>query len=274
MAYNKFILIGQARTGTTYLQTLLDSHRQIVSCGEVFHLLVKQRHDPVGLDEIINDPIGYINKHVYGSYPGHVRAVGHKLLYSQIGSDSAFLKEMETDDVAPSTKKRRERFSRFMRAKYDLAEARRRFAGYLEYLKDSLEFRVIHLVRANKLETFLSERLASKSGTWTSSSGPYLPGATHLDPKACLEFFERVDALEREYDSLFGEHELLELSYEELVRDAGSSLGMVQDFLGVERTALSSPLKKQNRFRVSDAISNYSELKESLEGTKWIKYFQ
>ena len=269
--YNKFIIIGNARTGTTYLETLLRSHPQIVSRGEVFHLLAKQKN---GLTGIINDPIGYVNKFVFKPYPPQIKAAGYKIVYSQLGADNVFLRKMDTTDVSPKTKEKRDAFSLFMQTNFDLIRARQRFADYLVHLEHDRDVKVIHLKRRNKLETLLSKKLASRSGAWNSLAGSYLSGPIYLDFKECLEFFKAIDSLEKKYDSLFQNHDLIEIFYDDLIKNTHEQLTTIQAFLCVSHEYLNSPLKKQNTLRASEAISNYFKLKEMFEDTEWINYFE
>ncbi len=78
--YSRFIIIGIARSGTTYLQTLLSSHNQIISHGEVFHLL---RQGRVDLHDIVRNPIEYINREIYRPHPEHIKAVVYKMVYRE-----------------------------------------------------------------------------------------------------------------------------------------------------------------------------------------------
>jgi LPS sulfotransferase NodH len=269
--YSRFIVIGMARSGTTYLQTLLSSHDQVVSYGEVFHLLAKRRVD---LFEITRNPTEYVNREIYKPHPEHIKAVGYKMVYTEMGSGNIFLREMETRDVAANTKERRERFSLFMQTNFDLVKVRQRFADHLTYLENDPNIKVIHVRRRNRLEILLSTKLASRSGVWRSTSGSYLRGPIHLDFEECLRFFEETDTLENRYASLFRDHRVIQVFYEEMIGDTSSSLEEVQSFLGVEHKLLSSPLRKQNKLRAPDAISNYFELREEFRDTKWIGYFE
>ncbi len=271
MTYNRFVIIGQARTGTTFLQTLLDSHGQIVAYGEVFHLLSRRDLD---LEEIVSDPVGYVEGTLYRPYPEAIKAVGYKMLYDQIGGNNAFLRELKTDGVPVETEKRRKGFSGFMRSRFNLEEVSRRFDGFEAYLESDRELKIIHLKRINRLESLLSAKRAARSGAWTSVAGSYVSGSTRLDYKECLDFFRQVGAREAKYDYLFRRHEKIEISYESLAGNTGSAMRLIQDFLAVEHGPLVSPLKKQNEHPVAGVISNFSELKKSFEGSIWARYFE
>ena len=268
--YTRFVIIGAARSGTTFLQSLLKSHPDIVCLGEIFHLLSRRGHD---LDAIVRDPIGYVSNTVYRSYPSQTRAVGYKTLYSQIDAESFFLRELDTSHVSPATKEKRDDFSAFMAATYDLAEVRARFASLADFIKSDRELRVIHIQRANKLEMFLSFRLAGLSGAWNSMAGPYLNESVFLDPAECERFFVSTEQRQKTFSEMFAGHPLLSVSYADLANDTETCMAVVQEFLEVPVARLSSPLKKQAQRSMAEAISNFAELKAHFCGTRWEQLF-
>ena len=44
---------------------------------------------------MVNDPIKYVEETVYRPYPDHIKAVGYKMVYSEIGGDNIFLQTMD-----------------------------------------------------------------------------------------------------------------------------------------------------------------------------------
>lgn len=269
-SYRKFITIGQERAGTSYLQTLLNSHEQIVARGEILHLVAKQKKE---LAEIVNHPIEFIEKKVYKHYPKRVGAVGYKLMYSQMGRDSVFLYPLESAGWAANSKDEREEFSRYMQSNFDLIEVRERFEDFLSYLMRDLDLIVIHAKRRNRLSAFLSLKLASASGAWKSSSGTYSCEPVTLDVNECALYFTETDRLEAKYDALFARHRKVDVIYEDLVTQTDATLDRVLKVLGVEPRPLTSPLKKQNIRSHAEAILNYAELAEHFKGTQFAEFF-
>lgn len=269
-SYTRFVIIGAARSGTTFLQSLLTSHPEIVCFGEVFHLLSRRGHD---LDAIVRDPIGYVSDTVYRSYPSPIRAVGYKMVNTQIGAESFFLSELDTSHVSAATKEKRDDFSAFMAATYDLAEIRARFAGFADFIRSDHDLRVIHIQRANKLEMLLSLRLAGLSEAWNSTAGEYLSDGVVLDPEECERFFVATEQREQACVELFANHPALAVSYDDLASDTEACMAGVQEFLGVPVARLSSPLKKQGQRAVAEVISNFAELKTHFCGTEWEQLF-
>ncbi len=268
--YTRFVILGAGRSGTTFLQSLLSSHPDIVCFGEIFHLLSRRGHD---LDEIVRDPIGYVSNTVYRAYPGQTRAVGYKMIYTQLGAGSFFLSEMDTAHVSLATQKKRDDFSAFMAATYDLAEVRERFAAFADFIRADRDLRVIHIQRANKLAMFLSLRLAGLTGAWNSMAGESVNHSVILDPADCERFFTATEEREGACGELFADHPVLVVSYDDLAGDTKSCMAGVQEFLGVQEARLHSPLKKQGQRNVADAISNFAELKAHFSGTRWERFF-
>ena len=68
MSYTRFVIIGQERTGSNFLQLLLASHRSALSYGEIFNAAEEVRKTfraiarPPAHDE---DPISYLESQIY-----------------------------------------------------------------------------------------------------------------------------------------------------------------------------------------------------------------
>ncbi|MGB9498505.1 MAG: hypothetical protein ACKVE4_01885 [Dissulfuribacterales bacterium] len=62
--------------------------------------------------------------------------------------------------------------------------------------------------------------------------------------------------------------------YEDLVAHLEDTFGNVTDFLDLEYEGPKTTLKKQNPERLSDLVTNYSELKEAFSGTEWQAFFE
>lgn len=270
-AYSKFMIVGKARTGTSYLQTLLGSHSQIISKGEIFHLLAKKKED---LHKIVSNPVQHLEKNVYKSHGELIRAVGFKGLYEQLGRDNFFLGNMKTIHLSSSVKKRRQAFMRYRDNNININEAMERLDEALMHLINDYNIKIIHIKRKNKFHTFLSEQLANISDKWKSTDGHYISAPLNIDITDCTRFFEGVTTMENRYDALFKDHDMLQVTYEDLTQNTDETSIRIQSFLGVDVKELSSPLRKQNRRAASDVVLNYHELKSKFEYTDWSKYFE
>ncbi len=267
----RFLILGNARTGTTFLQTLLDSHSELKCFGEVLHLLAKPKNL---LHKFLEDPVKALENQVYSRFPSPIKTVGFKTVYTQMGEDSIFLWNMESKNACLEIKIKREQFSEYMQRNFDLVEIRQRFADLSRYLQAQEDIKIVHLKRRNKLESYLSLRLAEQSGSWSSTKGPYDVDTVHLEFDDSLNYFQQAEALEKKFDLMFKKHPVLTIYYEDMIRDTSDAVGALQTFLGLSREQLSSPLTKQNRRETASVISNYQQLKEQFNDYKWLEYFK
>jgi LPS sulfotransferase NodH len=273
--YGRFMIIGKMRSGTTYVQSLLASHDQIEAHGEVLNVMGAHRNQMYDVVRaIVDEPAAFVNRTVFHDYPQHIRAVGFKTVYEQVGVENAFLYEMETRNVGQAIREQRESLWRFMQASFDLTEARQRSAQFLDWLANSRDLAILHVKRRNKLAMLLSERATVLSGAWNSEMGAYGSDPVRLEFEECRRFFMQAEQAEKRFDQLFHGHDALNIVYEDLLEDTGRLLQDVQVFLGVDVRQLSSGLHKQMKVPLAQAISNYSQLRERFSGTRWSTYFE
>ncbi|MFC2023143.1 hypothetical protein ACFLT5_00195 [Chloroflexota bacterium] len=89
--YERFIILGQERTGSNFLKDLLNSHSQIIASGELFQSFDVihweygfHRMDPPRrlLVAFQDDPVGFLESYVFAKFPKRISAVGFKLFYA------------------------------------------------------------------------------------------------------------------------------------------------------------------------------------------------
>ncbi len=165
-----------------------------------------------------------IHTHYFKAYPRLIQAVGFKVFY-------------QFSEQAPY---------------HDL---------YHELKKDQ-DLRVIHLVRENTLEQYLSEKLAWQNREWTLKEQSANQEKIELD----LQEFEAFIAMHRAQQKRcledFKSHNLLTLSYESLTEGAQPVLEEVQDFLEIPKKKLFTVLKKQSIRPLSQSLLNWEEVKK------------
>jgi len=84
----RFVILSSARTGSNLLQTMLSSHEQIASYGELFNQddpgrILWNNPRPSSAEDVAlrdADPCGFLERRVF-AVPRSVRAVGFKLFY-------------------------------------------------------------------------------------------------------------------------------------------------------------------------------------------------
>lgn len=242
----RFIILNAARTGSTMLRHLLNSHPDICCHGEVMAGGIRSF---VGLQDRPNlplvsklesllkaDPVGFMRDFVL--YPGGMKAVGFKIKYEEL--------------VLPA------------------------FAAIRSELEQDTELRVIHLRRENRLKRVISKITATRINKVFNVLDPSeKPVQTRfaLDPMECEEDFSQTAAREAEFAQAFGSHPLCEVTYEELVRPESGAKQRVQEFLGVQPVALETATVKINSDRVDDMVDNLEALRAHFAGTPWAKFF-
>jgi LPS sulfotransferase NodH len=245
--YQRFIILGTGRTGSGFLQSLLNSHSEIVAFGEIFQSFDAIRWDYGSypreaprrqLSAFQDDPVAFLERHVFARFPTDISAVGFRFFYSH----------------AQNTRQK----------------------CLWTYLQDRRDFKIIHLKRRNVLRAYLSHRTAKETGRWRDLTGESRGDSIsiHLDRDDCLRWFTETRKQKLKHDVLFADHEKIDLFYEDVSLDCTREMRRVQQFLGVEVQELVPATYKQAWQPLSAAISNYNELKEEFKDTPWEAFFE
>lgn len=244
-----FVIITTARAGSNMLRGMIDSHPLALVGGELFNTeffksnkipwpVGNAEQDPELLELRRSDPVTFVNRlHDLAAKSGH-RAIGFKLFYHQGDTNEALL----------------------------------------NYLASDTNIRIIHLTRQNRLRRYLSLERAKLTGVWarpatatpTAKDSP-LP-AVQIDFAGLVKDFQRVEDKEREYRDRFKDHDVLEISYEDLAKDPHAVGARAIAFLGLEPAKLEIRHKKSGTDSLREAISNYEELRSSLR--TWESFFE
>jgi hypothetical protein len=178
------------------------------------------------------DPVGFIQR-IFGPHPADIKAVGFKIFYAHGG-----------------------------RIGHEDGQIWRKLA-------DDLQLRVIHLKRRNLLRTAVSHFLSLKSGIWSrrAESSP-MTSAAAVDVDWCLREMRRLRRLIEAHDSLWSNHAVLQVAYEDLAQNPRNELGAIQTFLELEqRSDLTSGFLRQNDLPLCDLVTNFPALARRLAGT-------
>lgn len=231
-----FVIASGPRSGSTLLQSLLHSHRNVVCMHE---LLLKSGGTPrfrryyVGRRKELmrlrtRDMEAFLHAVLEGPQPPWIQAVGFKAMYVQ-PRDAA-------DRECTWTK-----------------------------LADVAGLRVIWL-RRNPVRRVVSFAIARKTGEWV---GKKTREPVELDPDYLvrrLRFDEQEASRARE---AVDQCDVLDVHFESLVESPEPILRRLQDFLGVPHRPVHSGLDRQNPRTLHDMISNAEEVVAALRGTKW-----
>ena len=243
--YNRFVIVGIARTGSTMLVSSLNAHPQALAFGELF-----RTPEAIGWDvppfadftskELLqlyrNEPCRFLETAVFGRWPSRKRAVGFKIFY------------------------------------YHARQAP--YSQVWSYLAQRDDILVLHVKRRNVLAQYLSLKLAHDTSMWHGApSGPRRAQPLALDVEGCKMHFAWVRSAEKETDAWFSGHRMLQVEYERLAQDQAAELARVQEFLGLAPRSLAARTTRQRSVPLSQAIANYEELKAAFADTEWSAFF-
>jgi hypothetical protein len=269
--YERFVVTGDARTGSTLLVQALNSSPSIRCFAEIFNVDVD--FVPFGVEGYDNfdrrsrelrdrDGVAFLANRIFCEHPAGVRAVGFKLLYGQGG----------------------------------------RSPGVREALVADEDIRVIHLRRRNVLRLLASRKIARKTNVWVDTQRGLFdrtrvrnatkhplrtigrvpkhvarwrrrqvlePAAKSISvsPEELDVFATRHETRAARYTELFARHPVLTLWFEDLEQSRSAALQDVQSFLGLETAELTVTARRQNPEPLRDLISNYGDLKSQFAGT-------
>eukprot|EP00897_Mesotaenium_endlicherianum_P002161 jgi/Mesen1/1973/ME000147S01059 len=248
---HNFVILSMQRSGSTWLETLLDSHPSVRTYDEVFEHGVEQyKHNFSRVREMLDT--------VYRlDWPTNVKG--------------EFIKETCVSAVG---------------FKWMLGQGAVEFeSDVLQYFRER-KVTVLMLLRRNKVRAFVSKMVAMLSPR-TNPEGDGIVWNTKADSEAqALATFRPVMDLEYMRGGLYSALELenegrrafngnstrfMLLHYEDLLQDP-KIMDEVQAFLGVPVRPLSSPFKRIYSGSLRDKIQNFDEIQKGLQGTPFEKF--
>jgi LPS sulfotransferase NodH len=243
--YRKFVVVGIARTGSTLLLSLLNSHPNALAFGEIFRgdgrigwdtAPFGSRQSPALLQRIETRPIDFIEEQIFRRWPRELHAVGFKLFYYHARQGAQ--------------------------------------AAVWDTIRDDPEIAIIHIKRDNILEQLLSLRNAERTNMWSASVSPSNElEPLRLDPEACRLHFEEVRAYENACDAFFEGRSITTISYEELVADRAAAMGKICAKLNLSPQPMEARIARQRTTSLSQSIANFEELRATFAGSPWAHFF-
>ena len=181
-------------------------------------------------------PAAFMAEHAF--YPGSARAVGFKILHSQLTA------------VWP---------------------------GLLEALQADREVRVIHLVRRNGLKRFLSEyfvgTVTCRHQLFDGEAPPVFE-PVELPIPLLLRDLELRAAQSAGIRDVFARHPFLEISYEDTLDESGIAFREALSFLGVPPAPLSAGIRKVLPDDVRRLVTNYADIERALAATPYRAFLE
>ena len=97
------------------------------------------------------------------------------------------------------------------------------------------DFSIIHLLRRNRLRTLVSLEIAFKTNRWTSGNSKLSLESriVHLDPDKLLKDIEKIIKYENITRVRFRDRKMIEVVYEDVVKDPINQFTQIGNFLGI-----------------------------------------
>lgn len=229
----RFIIHSHPRSGSTMVLTMLGSHPNVFIIGE-----------PFGQDKRLWDffkgkrylrefqPIRFLKMILQNGVRDDIHALGFKLFPEQLRNP--------------------------------------RYKKVPTYLSKSGDVKIIFLKRKNLLAQYTSFKIAQLSSSWNIKDEASRPSLKiGIDRTEFFKFLEDIDREDRETELRFSEHDVLNVFYEEILRDKQHHLTEIQTFLNLTVKPLSTPLIQKEVRPLNQVISNYNEVIAWLQDSKW-----
>lgn len=222
-----FLIIGQPRSGTTYVQTLVNSSRRMICRGELFDPWQiddngRKNRDLAAVRARDADPAGFLTDRLAaGNWADPPDWSGAKVLFQH------------------------------------------HFALFRDVIPANPSWHVVHVRRANKLAQFASQLQVNASGEWTRVRGKGDAPRIKCSPQWAMSETNRLAnedfLLSAWIDSL--PNPVLRLEYDR-INHRQTPQALIR-FFGLSRfTRLHSPLVKQGQNRISERFENRQEIEE------------
>jgi hypothetical protein len=242
---NAYLITCPPRCGSTMLVTMLRSHPDILSYGEVFgHKVISGltgryaelvERDPTVMTRLLD---------IRGEVPVH------------------FLYKYILDPQGRSVVGLKFKFDEMMLDEY---------ASVVEAIRRDTDIKIIVLWRENLLARHLSHLVVSKVTGVTmlrSSDADLDVPPIRIDIQALLSDIELQQARLLRFRSLFDHHRMLNITYEGLLADPTTESRRLTDFLGVREHRMQPGTKKNIRRPLREAIANFEDICNALQGTE------
>ncbi|MEM5403311.1 sulfotransferase [Paraburkholderia unamae] len=235
-----FVILGMPRTGTHYLEELLNAHPSVLSNGELLNTYDTNWPDTNRLRcsnlELLE--LAYLRYPVQKG-KAHATHIGCKINQPQFLERPGFFEEL---------------------ARWPCLKA-------------------MLVVRRNTLESLRSLVQARQSGEWLkygSDNGSAPPPQVALTIELCEAYFKAADDFHRQVVDSFAPENLLSIDYENLLDDPVGCMEAVQTYLGTSMHPCShrTVLQRQEVRPLEQTVLNFDELKCHFSGGKHERFFE
>jgi LPS sulfotransferase NodH len=234
-----FVVLTHGRTGSSLL-TLSLLEMGLASAGEVFHEEAETRADAM----------------VRGLPP-----------YDPQGDGAAFIRDMLSALPAPAG------FKLF----YE--QARKGPAATVwDFLVETRDIAVIHLVRRDLLAAWVSYEIALRTGVWVNGQNGSPPADIApfaIDAQALAGFFDRITAAQNWVRQTFDDRPFLEITYEEdLCINVEATLARITEFIGAASFETPKPvIDRIAKGEPTRHVANFQDLAQRFKHTPHEDFF-
>ncbi|WP_085034729.1 sulfotransferase [Ensifer aridi] len=233
-----FAILGMPRTGTHYLEELLNEHPNVLSNGELLNTYDANWPDKDRLLRSDRELLELAYLRFPTSSDKKVTHVGCKINEPQFQERPRFFDELA------------------------------RWPG----------LKVILLSRTNTLESLRSLVQARQSRQWLkfSCDDTSPPPRVKLSIASCEDYFRAADDFHARVAHSYASTNLLEIEYERLLREPAACLERAWQFLGVPALQLSgrSNLQRLENRPLDETVENFEELRRHFAGGPYARFFE
>ncbi|WFU51794.1 sulfotransferase [Sinorhizobium terangae] len=234
-----FVILGMPRTGTHYLEELLNEHPNVLSNGELLNRYDANWPDK---DRLMRSDRELLEL-AYLRFPARsdkkVTHIGCKINEPQFQERPDFFDELA------------------------------RWPG----------LKVIFLSRRNTLESLRSLVQARQSRQWlkfSSDDDTAPPPRVKLSIASCEDYFKVADDFHTRIAHSYASSSLLEIEYETLLLEPAACLETALRFLGVQALQLSgrATLQRLEKRPLEETVENFEELRRHFAGGPYARFFE
>jgi LPS sulfotransferase NodH len=249
---NKFIILTSGRSGSTYLQQLLNSNPVIKCFDEIFNVTNKSKDSFYSFCYAHHPKISYF--FLRGKLSGLSWNLPLIYLFQQ------YLKWLDED-------------SRSKKTGFKLIYHQLLHYHPLATWVSENAIPIIHLQRKNILKAAISHIKARSTGIYTvTSTSSEWHQKIIMNPHAILNELYSLSEEKLNCQALIHNNPVLTIYYEDLFGNLPLTIRQLIDFLQIENISFQKPdIVKTNPERISEIVQNFEEIKHVLTGTEWEK---
>lgn len=256
----RFIILSRYRSGSNLISLAIQHRPEARMAGELFNL-----------EKLAQRPESYVGDQVVDAFCHKSfasRAVGMKCMYGQ-----ACDIELDKDYWGANLPARIARYIDIVRS----FMAVHRVATW-QHLEDALvanrAIKIIHLVRENQLDAYVSFQLALRENNWLQRPYATASAGLEIDLADLENWFRNGVRFRGYYAERFREHACLDVTYDGLATSYSDTMERVGTFLGLSGLGeMPPPIAKQQVLPLPKVVANYAAAKAHFTGTEWERHF-